>query len=120
MCSSLASSQRFRWLSLLNGASDYVENIACTAACAAHDPLTFSVIDMLRRFIVIVVCGVGALTAIIEAMMLQPLFLCTYAPELTLVVTLGLRAAFPMVASISVAAVSVWVHSAHSAALRPL
>ena len=56
----VVSSPRFRWLSLLNGASDYVENVAATAACASCDPLTFSVIDMIRRLGVIVVCGMGA------------------------------------------------------------
>jgi hypothetical protein len=56
----LTGSPRFRWLSLLNGASDYIENVAATAACASFDPLSVSVIDMLRRLVVIVVCGMGA------------------------------------------------------------
>jgi hypothetical protein len=33
--------------------------VAATAACAAYDPLSFSVLDTLRRLSVIVVCGMG-------------------------------------------------------------
>jgi hypothetical protein len=60
LCHGLIQSRRFRWLSLLNGASDYAENVAATAACAAFAPIDFAVLDMLRRLIVIVCCGMGA------------------------------------------------------------
>lgn len=48
---------RFRLLWALNTVSDYVENVAATAACGDFDPLTFSVLDTVRRLGVILVCG---------------------------------------------------------------
>jgi len=48
---------QFAMLHLLNGASDYVENVASTASNGHLDPLSFSVADTLRRFVVIVLCG---------------------------------------------------------------
>ena len=56
----LIQSRKFQWLSLLNGASDYAENVAATAACASFAPVDFAVLDMLRRLIVIIGCGMGA------------------------------------------------------------
>lgn len=53
----LTSSRRFRLLTLVNGLSDYVENVAATVSCGLFEPLTFSVLDTLRRLVVILVCG---------------------------------------------------------------
>ena len=52
-----ATQPQFALLHLLNGASDYVENVASTASNGHLDPLSFSVADTLRRFVVIVLCG---------------------------------------------------------------
>jgi drug/metabolite transporter (DMT)-like permease len=49
--------QQFCFLTLLNGAGDYIENVAATKACAIFDELTFSVFDTLRRLSVILICG---------------------------------------------------------------
>lgn len=55
----LTKSRSFKLLSVLNGLSDYVENTAATASCGLFDPLSFSVLDTLRRLTVILVCGFG-------------------------------------------------------------
>ena len=55
----LTKSPSFQRLSVLNGLSDYFENVAATASCGLFDPLTFSVLDTLRRLTVILVCGFG-------------------------------------------------------------
>ena len=49
--------RRFRLLALVNGFSDYAENVAATRACAAFDELTFAVFDTVRRLSVILLCG---------------------------------------------------------------
>jgi drug/metabolite transporter (DMT)-like permease len=49
--------QQFCFLTLLNGAGDYIENVSATKACAIFDELTFSVFDTLRRLSVILICG---------------------------------------------------------------
>ena len=49
--------QQFCFLTLLNGAGDYIENVTATKACAIFDELTFSVFDTLRRLSVILICG---------------------------------------------------------------
>lgn len=54
-----ARTRQFRLLTVLNGASDYVENVAATKACAVFDELTFSIFDTLRRLSVILICGMG-------------------------------------------------------------
>jgi len=54
-----ARTRSFRLLTLLNGASDYIENVAATHVCANFDELTFSIFDTLRRLSVILICGMG-------------------------------------------------------------
>lgn len=53
----LSRGTRFRLLWAMNALSDYVECVAGTSACADFDPLTYSVLDTLRRLVVILVCG---------------------------------------------------------------
>jgi len=53
----LRGNRAFGWLSLLNGLSDYVENVAATRCCGRIEPLSFAVLDTLRRCLVILLCG---------------------------------------------------------------
>ena len=53
----LRGNRAFGWLSLLNGLSDYVENVGATRCCGRIEPLSFAVLDTLRRCLVILLCG---------------------------------------------------------------
>lgn len=51
------SSYAFLGLMVLNGICDYLEDLAYTSACGKIPPVSHSVLDMLRRLMVVVVCG---------------------------------------------------------------
>lgn len=53
----LMSSNAFLGLMVLNGICDYLEDFAYTGACGKLPPVSHSVLDMLRRLMVVVVCG---------------------------------------------------------------